>query len=44
MGVPEAIAHGSLRFSLSKHTTQDEVDAAGSIVIAAVARLRKSWR
>jgi len=44
MGVPEAIAHGSLRFSLSKHTTQDEVDAAASIVIAAVARLRKSWR
>jgi cysteine desulfurase len=44
MGVPEAIAHGSLRFSLSKHTTQDEVDAAAAIVIAAVARLRKSWR
>lgn len=44
IGVPEAIAHGSLRFSLSKHTTQDEIDAAAAIVIAAVVRLRKSWR
>jgi cysteine desulfurase len=44
MGVPEAIAHGSLRFSLSKHTTQEEIDRAAEVVIAAVARLRKSWK
>lgn len=44
MGVPEAIAHGSLRFSLSKHTSAAEVEQAAEIVIAAVAKLRKSWR
>jgi cysteine desulfurase len=44
MGVPESIAHGSLRFSLSRHTTREDVDRAAEIVVAAVARLRKSWK
>ncbi len=42
MGVPEPIAHGSLRFSLSKHTTRDEIDQAARTVIESVARLRAS--
>ncbi|MEQ8850911.1 MAG: cysteine desulfurase family protein [Phycisphaerales bacterium] len=39
MGVPDAIAHGSVRFSLSRETTESEVDEAAEIVIEAVARL-----
>lgn len=42
MGVPSAVAHGSVRFSLSKHTTMDELDEAATIVGACVARLRAS--
>lgn len=42
MGVPPEIAHGSLRFSLSKETTQDEVDEAAAIVAESVKRLRVS--
>ncbi len=33
MGVPEASAHGSLRFSLSKHTTHDEVQRALELIV-----------
>lgn len=40
MGVPPAIAHGSLRFSLSRGTTVEEVEAAAAEVIQAVKRLR----
>lgn len=42
MGVPAAVAHGSLRFSLSKETTRDEVEAAAVTVGECVARLRRS--
>jgi cysteine desulfurase len=41
MGLSEARARASVRFSLSRLTTQDEVDAALEIVPAAVARLRE---
>jgi cysteine desulfurase len=42
MGVPEAVAHGSLRFSLSKNTTREEIENAAKIVIECVGRLRQS--
>jgi len=40
MGLSEARARGSVRFSLSRLNTEEEVDAALEIVPAAVARLR----
>lgn len=42
MGVPPEVAHGSVRFSLSRETTQAEVDEAAGIVVECVAKLRKS--
>jgi len=42
MGLPPEAAHGSIRFSLSRHTTDAEVDEAVRIVVAAVGRLRQS--
>lgn len=42
MGVPERIAHGSLRFSLSRETTADDVEEAAAIVIESVRRLSDS--
>ncbi len=42
MGVPREIAHGSLRFSLSRHTTAAEIDEAAGIVADCVRRLRES--
>lgn len=39
MGVPEPVAHGSLRFSLSRFTTEQEIDAAADIVIDAARSL-----
>ncbi|MBX9737370.1 MAG: aminotransferase class V-fold PLP-dependent enzyme, partial [Phycisphaerales bacterium] len=42
MGVPPALAHGSVRFSLSRFSTADEVERAGEIVIECVSRLRRS--
>lgn len=42
MGIPEPLAHGSLRFSLSRFTTQSDITAAADIVAACVDRLRKS--
>ena len=47
MGLSEARARASVRFSLSRLTTEDEVDRAAEMVPAAVARLRKLspvWR
>ncbi len=41
MGLPPARARASVRFSLSRLTTQEEVDEALKIVPAAVARLRE---
>lgn len=42
MGVPPEVAHGSLRFSLSRETTEEEIDRAIPAVAAAVEQLRKS--
>jgi cysteine sulfinate desulfinase/cysteine desulfurase-like protein len=42
MGVPEVEAHGSLRFSLSRFSTRDDVDAAALAVIACVQTLKRS--
>ena len=42
MGVPEQIAHGSIRFSLSRHTTEQEIDEAIEIVVQCVSRLGTS--
>ena len=42
MGVEPRIAHGSLRFSLSRLTTDEEIRIAAEEVPACVARLRRS--
>jgi cysteine desulfurase len=39
MGVPTEVAHGSLRFSLSKHTTSEEIEQSAQAVIAAARSL-----
>jgi cysteine desulfurase len=41
IGLPASEARGSIRFSLGRHTTAEETDAALQIVPAAVAQLRK---
>lgn len=40
MGVPPEIAHGSVRFSLSRETTEREVEEGAAGVVEAVRRLR----
>jgi cysteine desulfurase len=40
LGVPEELAHTSLRISLGRFTTQEEVDQAANQIIASVNRLR----
>jgi cysteine desulfurase len=40
MGVPPALAHGSVRFSLSRFTTQEEIIQSAAIVCKCVAQLR----
>ncbi len=42
MGVAPELAHGSLRFSLSRETTGDEIDEGAGAVIECVKRLRSS--
>jgi cysteine desulfurase len=42
MGIPREIAHGSLRFSLSKDTTASEIDRGADVVVDCVRRLRAS--
>lgn len=42
MGVPDPVAHGSIRFSLSRETTEAEVDRAAERVAQAVERVRQS--
>lgn len=42
MRVPDEFAHGTLRFSLSRETTLDEVDQGIEIVVACAKRLRES--
>lgn len=41
MHVPEAWARGTVRFSVGKTTTREDIDTAVSVITAAVARLRK---
>ena len=40
MGVPETLAHGSLRFSLSRFTTRQEIEHALSVLPGVIGRLR----
>ena len=40
MGVEQALAHSSLRFSLGRFTTEEEIDYAIGLVTKAVSRLR----
>jgi cysteine desulfurase len=42
MGVPEEVAHGSLRFSLSRETTEAEIEEGVQVVVECVAKLRAS--
>ncbi|TVQ75007.1 MAG: aminotransferase class V-fold PLP-dependent enzyme [Phycisphaeraceae bacterium] len=42
MGVAEPTAHGSLRFSLSRETSENEIEGGAQAVIDCVARLRRS--
>lgn len=41
MGIPYTAAHGSIRFSLSRETTQEEVDLVAATVPPIIAQLRK---
>ena len=41
LGLPEGLAHGSIRFSFGKHNTAEEVDYAVEVLKQAVERLRK---
>ncbi|MAB72442.1 MAG: cysteine desulfurase NifS [Planctomycetaceae bacterium] len=41
MGVPEAVAHGSVRFSFSRETTGDEISTGVAAIGAVVARLAR---
>jgi cysteine desulfurase len=41
MGVPFTAAHGSIRFSLSRYNTQDEVDLVADKLPAIISRLRQ---
>jgi cysteine desulfurase len=41
MGIPFTYAHGSIRFSLSRYTTQSEVDRVLAELPAVIARLRE---
>ena len=42
MGIAPEVAHGSVRFSLSRETTDEEIEQAIDVVVAAVGRLRRS--
>lgn len=42
MGIPPEIAHGSVRFSLSRDTTEEEITEATGIVVDAAQQLRRS--
>ena len=39
MGIPETVAHGSVRFSISRFTTVDQIDQAEVVVTEVVRRL-----
>lgn len=40
LGLPEALAHGSIRFSFGKHNTMEEIDYAVDVLKDAVNKLR----
>lgn len=42
MGIPEAVAHGSVRFSLSRQSTDQQIDQALGVLPTVVARLRRT--
>jgi len=42
MGVAPELAHGSVRFSISRETTDEEIDRAVEIVPAVIEKLRSS--
>lgn len=42
MGIPEPVAHGSVRFSLSRFTTDSDIDRALQVVPQVVGRLMKT--
>jgi cysteine desulfurase len=42
MGIPPEVAHGSLRFSLSRESTEDEITQAAAIVVQCVRRLKET--
>ncbi len=41
LGLPEALAHGSIRFSFGKHNTVEEIDYAVDVLKESVERLRQ---
>lgn len=41
-GIPEPVAHGSIRLSLSRYTTDEEIDQAIEIIPQAISKLRAS--
>lgn len=43
MNLPDEVAHGAVRFSLCKETTEAEVREAAAIVGEVLARLKASW-
>ena len=42
MGVSDAVANGSLRFSFSRFTTVDELDAGVEVIVEAVEQIGRS--
>jgi cysteine desulfurase len=42
MGIPPTVAHGTVRFSLCRDTTQGEIDEAVEVVASAIGVLKKS--
>ena len=40
MGIPAEVAHGSVRFSLSRESTGEEIDEAAKVVVECVRKLR----
>lgn len=42
MGIPPTVAHGTVRFSLCRDTTADEIDKAVEVVASAVSVLKRS--
>lgn len=44
MGVPDDLAHGSIRFGLGRGTTEAEIERAGALVVEKVALVRSRQR